>query len=61
MTFWDIVQYLDEALAAFEKDPADTDYQRGYEAALRELKRVIEGGTITAEQTRDRLLDGLKR
>jgi hypothetical protein len=42
VTYWDIVEYLDKALEQFKNDPADTDYQRGYEAALRELRRVIE-------------------
>ena len=26
--------YIDEAIAAFDRDPADSDYQRGYLAAL---------------------------
>lgn len=34
--------YLRKMLKLFELDPADSDYQRGYEAALRELLQVAE-------------------
>lgn len=34
---FDFESYLIEALQGFANDPADTDYQRGYEAGLREL------------------------
>ena len=37
-----VKDYLEEALEAFAKDPADTDYQRGYEAALRELAEFLD-------------------
>jgi hypothetical protein len=34
---FDFESYLIEALNSFENDPADTDYQRGYESGLRDL------------------------
>lgn len=37
-----IVTYLREAIATFDADPADSDYQRGYVAALKETLRVAE-------------------
>lgn len=30
--------YLENSLTSFQMDPADTDYQRGYEAALKDLQ-----------------------
>lgn len=33
----DIIQYLEEVLATFDNDPADSDYQRGYQAAFQEM------------------------
>jgi hypothetical protein len=30
---------IEEGLVGFIIDPADTDYQRGYEAALKEIKK----------------------
>ena len=38
--------YLKAALDLFEKDPADTDYQKGYEAALREISKLVEAGEV---------------
>jgi hypothetical protein len=35
-------EYLRAMLALFAKDPPDTDFQRGYMAALEELLRVAE-------------------
>jgi hypothetical protein len=32
-------EYLVEALAGFERDPPDSNYQEGYQAALEELAR----------------------
>jgi hypothetical protein len=29
-----IYDYIDQAVKSFEIDPSDTDYQRGYEAAV---------------------------
>jgi len=29
-------------LESFKDDPADSDHQRGYEAALQELKRIMD-------------------
>lgn len=34
----DAEDYLQSSLDMFEHDPADSEYQRGYEAALRELQ-----------------------
>jgi hypothetical protein len=34
-------QYLDQALFGFKQDPASSDYQRGYEAALKEVQRWL--------------------
>jgi hypothetical protein len=42
----DIETYLIEALQSFENDPADTDYQKGYEAALKEVRKVITTPTM---------------
>lgn len=36
-----VQRYLQQALAGFADDPADSDYQRGYEAALKELASLI--------------------
>lgn len=36
------VGYLRKMIGQFDKDPPDTDYQRGYLAALQELLRVAE-------------------
>jgi hypothetical protein len=55
MEKFDFESYLIEARQQFENDPADTDYQRGYHAALNEMNdafinslrpslMVIEGG-----------------
>jgi hypothetical protein len=45
-------KYLVDALASFESDPPDTDYQRGYRAALCELARAIE--TSSSRRRSDR-------
>jgi hypothetical protein len=37
--------YLERMIEQFRKDPPDTDYQRGYLAALEELARVAKEGT----------------
>jgi hypothetical protein len=36
-------EYLDKALHSFIVDPPDTDFQRGYQEALRETYRVLLG------------------
>ena len=36
-----IEEYLKEAIASFEKDPADTLFQKGYLAALEEAQKVL--------------------
>lgn len=33
--------YLRQALEGFKDDPADSDFQRGYEAAIREIAKVF--------------------
>jgi hypothetical protein len=37
-----IEEYLKEAIASFEKDPADTLFQKGYLAALEETQKFLE-------------------
>ena len=37
-----IKQYLEQALAGFKNDPADTNFQRGYQAALEEVAKFLE-------------------
>jgi hypothetical protein len=37
-TLQDAKKYLQSSLATFDRDPADSDYQRGFEAALRHLR-----------------------
>lgn len=37
-----VINYLTTALASFESDPADSDYQRGYRDALVEFMITIE-------------------
>lgn len=38
----EVIEYLEEALDSFIIDPADTDYQLGYLAALKELYENIQ-------------------
>jgi hypothetical protein len=37
-----IEEYLKEAIASFERDPADTQFQKGYQAALEETQKFLE-------------------
>ncbi len=37
----EIEDYLNEAIASFERDEPDSEYQEGYEAALLELRNVF--------------------
>ncbi len=39
----DVGEYIRTALASFERDPASTDYQRGYQAALETVQREALG------------------
>ena len=39
-----IEEYLEEAIASFERDPADTLFQKGYLAALIEVQTVLGSG-----------------
>jgi hypothetical protein len=36
-----IEEYLKEAIASFERDPADSQYQKGYLAALEETQKFL--------------------
>jgi hypothetical protein len=36
-----IEEYLKEAIASFGKDPADSEFQKGYLAALEEVQKVM--------------------
>lgn len=36
-----IEEYLKEAIASFERDPADTLFQKGYLAALEETQKFL--------------------
>ncbi len=38
----DLSAYIISALRGFKNNPADSDFQRGYEAALKELATVFE-------------------
>lgn len=35
-------EYLAQALAGFERDPADTRFQEGYKAALEDVQQFLE-------------------
>jgi hypothetical protein len=37
----DIIEHLNKAINGFNIDPPDSDYQRGYLAALKETRRVV--------------------
>lgn len=37
----DVRQYVLDSLHQFKEDPADTDYQHGYQACLEELVRIL--------------------
>lgn len=37
-----IEEYLKEAIASFEKDPADSLFQKGYLAALEETQKFLQ-------------------
>jgi hypothetical protein len=34
-------EYLEWAIASFERDPADSEFQKGYLAALEEVQKVM--------------------
>ena len=36
-----IEEYLEEAIASFERDPADSQFQKGYLAALEEAQQFL--------------------
>lgn len=36
-----IEEYLHNALASFQMDPADSDFQRGYQASLEEVQQYV--------------------
>lgn len=37
----EIRQYLEKALKSFENDPADTRYQKGYQAAVENILEFV--------------------
>ena len=37
-----IIKYLRDAIATFDNDPADSDFQRGYLAALKDVLREVQ-------------------
>jgi hypothetical protein len=37
-TLEDVIEYLQFELASFEHDPADSDYQHGYEQAIHDMR-----------------------
>jgi hypothetical protein len=42
-----IREYVEAALYIFDnEDPSDTNYQKGYEDCLREIKKCIDKGMI---------------
>lgn len=43
MTMQQMLQHLEQAIHGFDRDPADTDYQRGYLAALIETYTIGVG------------------
>jgi hypothetical protein len=51
-TLQDATDYLHFQLAAFEFDPADTDFQRGYEQALRDMRADLLGWPFAAKKPR---------
>ena len=42
-TLQDVIDYVQSELASFERDPADSDFQRGYECALRDMRTDLLG------------------
>ena len=36
-----VEEYLKWAIASFERDPADSEFQKGYLAALEEVQKVM--------------------
>jgi hypothetical protein len=43
LTLQDVFDYLDNALIGFETDPADSEYQQGYEQALSDMEYHLIG------------------
>jgi hypothetical protein len=42
MTKTDMINYLKNSMNTFIADPPDSDYQRGYLAALKEMKDLLK-------------------
>jgi hypothetical protein len=42
-TLQDVIDYLEDALATFEHDPADSEFQLGYEQALQNMMLELLG------------------
>ena len=43
VTLNDVLEYLHAALNTFADDPADSDFQRGYEQALADMRNAFLG------------------
>ena len=43
LTLQDVFDYLDNALIGFETDPADSEFQQGYEHALSDMEYHLIG------------------
>jgi hypothetical protein len=46
MTDGQMLEYVNKGIESFERDPADTDFQRGFLACLKALKSVFETGSL---------------
>jgi hypothetical protein len=42
-TLQDVIDYLEDASASFELDPADTEFQRGYQQAVSDMMIDLVG------------------
>jgi len=43
--------YIADGLAGFASDPADSDFQLGYRAALFEVKKMVDERVIDLEES----------
>ena len=41
-----IREYVEDALRGFERDPASSEYQKGYEACLIEINKLVNKGLL---------------
>jgi hypothetical protein len=49
VTLQDVIDYVQTELASFEREPADGDFQRGYECALRDMRADLLGSPYAAK------------